>query len=145
MLISAIVSRVNQLLAGEKVPYHKLEIHLDAVIDDINTKLNTTFPAFSELPGATEYTAFPDRWIRMVVCMGTAQKFFNTDEEGLGAAPAYALEYDKNLFLMCRDYFSSVPEEYRANTDGIEGTILLARDTEDGSGGLTINGANYHF
>ena len=115
MLIKDIVNRVNQLLAGEMLSYNQMVMHLDSVIDDINSQLNAVFPAFSELPaGTTEYTCFPDRYIRTVVCVGAVSYFYTTDEEGSPAAEQYASDYAKWLFYMLRDYVSLVPQLYKA-------------------------------
>lgn len=141
MLITDIVARINQKLAGERHTYTELKMYMDAVIDDINTRLNSTYPAFSELTlDISNYNYFPDRWIRMVVIPGAAAKYFVTDEEGIDAAPAYAMEYDQNLFLMTRDFFSQVPDIYRTVLESREGTV----DFPETEGGLEIDGAYFN-
>lgn len=119
MKISKIIERVNRLLAGEILPYNRLLPHLDEVIDDINSQLDSKFPAFSELQeGSVEYNYFPDKYIRSVVVKGAAFKFYCMDEEGALVAQEYGYEYKDALFIMLRDYLTSVPEEYKLNTDG---------------------------
>lgn len=122
MDLNKIVQRVNAYLAGETLPYSELVIHLDSVIDDINHELNSVFPAFSEFenthPDYPNYKFFPDRYIRNVVCLGAAFKFFLTDEEGAEVATRYDVEYQKALFLMQRDYSHKVPLEFQATEQG---------------------------
>lgn len=124
MKITNIVKRVNEFLAGEQLVYSRMEIFLDEVIDDINTALNATFPAFSELQenieftGEAEYDFFPDKYIRTVVCKGAASKFYTMDEEGTPTAEQYAMEYASALYIMTRDYIEKVPEEYRSDSTG---------------------------
>lgn len=113
MLIKEIVQRVNRLLAGETLSYDQLKIHLDSVVDDINNTLSSDFPVFSELASdATEYTHFPDRYIRSVVCYGAAYYFYMTDEEGGNPQPGYMSTYMTNKYAMCRDWISQVPVAY---------------------------------
>lgn len=124
MRISEIVKRINEKLAGETLLYSQLEVFLDEVIDDINAKLNSKFPAFSTvyttdaLKNDMGYDYFPEKYIRTVVVIGAAYKFFCTDEEGLPTAQQYSFDYNTNLFVMERDYSALVPEEYRASEQG---------------------------
>ena len=124
MKLTSIVKRVNEFLAGEQLVYSRMEIFLDEVIDDINTALNSTFPAFSELgegmefTGDAEYNFFPDKYIRSVVCKGAASKFYTMDEEGSPTAEQYASDYATALFIMTRDYLEQVPEAYRSENTG---------------------------
>lgn len=48
MRIRDMVNRVNRYLAGEMEDYNNLIDLMDAVIDDVNAKLNTCFPVISE-------------------------------------------------------------------------------------------------
>lgn len=124
MLVSEIVKRVNQELAGEQLVYTKLKPFLDSVIDDINTNLNSIFPTFSDLGTALDggtvmdYDFFPDKYIRSVVIKGAAYKFYVMDEEGESIAQQYAVDYQTNLFYMVRDYIDKVPEEYQSDSTG---------------------------
>ena len=99
MLIGKIVETINTRLAGELFNMSEMVTFLDSTVDDINTRLNTKFPVFSELEaGETEYTHFPDKYIRSVVIPGAIFKFYVMDEEGADAAPKYEEEYRANLF-----------------------------------------------
>lgn len=124
MQISAIVRRINELLAGEMLSFDEMKPYLDHVIDDINQQLNTIYPVFSELPSGTAvYDCFPDRYIRNVVCMGAALYFYMTDEEGSQAPMGYTASYQNALFLMLRDYVHMIPLKWQATTEA--GTVSL--------------------
>ncbi len=58
-------------------------------------------------------TRISDKYIRSVVLLGAAYKYYIMDEEGTVSAKMYAQMYTTNLFLMCRDYSCQVPEEYQ--------------------------------
>ncbi len=124
MFVTDIVKGINQQLADEQFPYSQLERYMDAVIDDINDTLNSSFPVFSELRAEndnivpTEYSYFPDKYIRSVVIKGAAYKYYIMDEEGMATAEAYQYEYSNALFIMQRDYQDFVPEEYQADRPG---------------------------
>ena len=125
MELNKLVQRVNDLLAGETLTFEDLQIHFDAVIDDINSRLNSTFPALSEFhedkdyyPDYPDYDFFPDKHIRSVLAIGAAYYFYMTDEEGIEAAVDYARTYNQNLFYMERDYSMGVPEEFQAEDQG---------------------------
>lgn len=124
MQITQIVRMINDKLAGENLSYDALKTHMDAVIDDINAKLNSSFPAFSEFtmvayPKAyPDYNFFPDKYIRTVVGFGTAYKFFTVDEEGADFAKEFKQEYLKALFYMERDYINQVNELYQEVEQG---------------------------
>ena len=124
MKVIDIVKLSNKYLAGEQLTYPKLLPFLDAVIDDINSELNATFPSFASLaiegnPGPDDYyDCFPDRYIRSVVCIGAASKFYMTDEEGIISAEGYELTYRQNLFYMLRDYVEHVPLFYQSDSTG---------------------------
>ena len=123
MTIVKILEKLNSKLAGEALEYEDLELHLDEVIDEINSKLNSTFPAFSDDPTILNYDAFPDKYIRSVVIPGAAYKFYTTDEEGIATAQTYGSQYAMGLFEMMRDYLELVPEEYQA--DPTRGSIVV--------------------
>lgn len=124
MQIATLIDRINKKLAGELLDYEELKVHLDSVIDDINSQLNATFPVFSEFTPTAypqlfpDYNFFPEKYLRSVVVPGAAFKFYITDEEGAEAAPKYDMEYSKALFLMMRDYSNSVPTQYQAVDTG---------------------------
>ena len=64
------------------------------------------------------YDAFPDEYIRKVLALGTALKFFERDEEGEQVAVGYQLKYEDALFKMQRDYMHLVPWYFQDNTGG---------------------------
>ena len=124
MLVRDIVKLTNKYLAGEQLTYQKLLPFLDAVIDDINSKLSSTFPSFTSLEltsldGDTAvYEYFPDRYIRSVVALGAAHKFYEMDEEGVTYDESYEQDYERNLFYMTRDYIEQVPEIFQSDSKG---------------------------
>lgn len=126
MKYNTLVGLISKHLADEIVSEGEMLSYMDRVIDDINDKLNTTFPTFTEFREANlettndvlDYTAFPDKYQRSVVVPGTAFKYYTTDEEGMYAAPKYEEEYKQGLFHMLRDYSFNVPEEYKADSQG---------------------------
>lgn len=131
MKINSIVQRVNRLLAGEQLVYSYLVEFLDSTIDDINSKLNSTFPTFTELTvgvdlvGDVDYNCFPDNYIRSVVVPGAVYKFYIMDEEGITTAEQFGYDYEKGLFMMMRDYMELVPEEYQADS---KGSVIIHED-----------------
>lgn len=141
MNINSIVNRINRKLAGEILTYAELSDFMDDVIDKINTELNTTFPAFSELDSPTDYDFFPDKWIRMVVVPGAAYFYYQADEEGIDTAPGYETKMLEGLFYMKRDYSSQIPEEYMA--PDTQGTIYFPVEDEDNVGerGVEVDGS----
>lgn len=116
MLLTTVQKLFNDALAGETLSYKEMLPHLDAAIDDINAKLNSTYPVFSEVPYETsesEYSFFPDKYIRMVVIPGAAWHFYVMDEEGLQTAPQYQADFENGKFLMQRDMLYKIPEEFQ--------------------------------
>jgi hypothetical protein len=126
MLYNNIINLISKHLADELVSESEMLSYMDRVIDDINTQMNTIFPTFTEFKelngdiDATmlDYNVIPDKYIRSVVIPGAAYKYYTTDEEGSYAAPKYEEDYRTNLFYMERDFSFSVPEQYRANSQG---------------------------
>lgn len=123
MKLTDIKNLVNTRLAGEQLTYSALVPYLDAVIDEINAKLHSCFKTFSEvnptgLGTVTEYTEFPDRYIRTVVCVGAAVRWYIDDEEGIETATSLNQDYINNLFVMMRDYGPLVPENKKRNDNG---------------------------
>lgn len=118
MQLTNIVSLVNGNLAGELLTYNQLVPFLDQTIDELNDKLNTMYPAFSEFNSADysqypNYNFFPDKYIRTVVGLGAAYYFYIIDEEGLNSAPMFQQMYKDALFRMERDYLPNVPVEWK--------------------------------
>lgn len=126
MKVVDIVRLTNKYLSGEQLTYNKLLPFLDAVIDDINSKLNSTYPAFSvacPVDALSEnhnlvYNCFPDSYIRSVVCIGAASKFYMMDEEGIVSSEGYEMKYQENLFYMMRDFVDHVPQFYQSDSTG---------------------------
>lgn len=116
MLITQVQKLFNEALAGETLSLKEMLPHLDAAIDGINTKLNSTYPVFSDVPADTadaSYDFFPDKYIRTVVIPGAAWHFYVMDEEGLQTAPQYQQDFENGKFVMQRDMLYKIPEEYQ--------------------------------
>lgn len=142
MKLENLVRLTNMKLADELLSYVELLPYFNMVIDDINSVMNTNFPDFPEPPLDTdEYTAIPDRYLRMVVVTGAAYKYYVVDEEGAGTAPQYASEFNSNIFLMLRDYLALVPEEYQA--DKQQGSVRAKVDEDYGDRGLELHGYDF--
>lgn len=133
MKYNTIINLISKHLADELVSESEMLSYMDRVIDDINARLNTVFPTFTEFKEQQfdyerpddlseieqlDYTAIPDKYIRTVVIPGAAFKYYSTDEEGGYAAPKYEEDYRQGLFYMERDYSFSIPNEYRADSQG---------------------------
>lgn len=124
MRVGQIVNLINKHLADEFCSVAELTNYMDRVIDDINTRLNSKFPTISDVmaeAGDTtdpDYNVFPDKYIRSVLVVGAAYKYYITDEEGNVTAQQYGAEYNQNLFYMERDYSFSIPEIYRESEQG---------------------------
>ena len=87
MHIANIVTLVNRKLANELLSQTELLMHMDSVIDDINSQLNSTFPTFTEVIAEEgvndpDYQFIPDKYLRSVVVVGAAVKYYEADEEG---------------------------------------------------------------
>lgn len=94
----------------------------------------------------TIYDAFPDKYLRDVVALGVAVKFYTRDEEGEQIALDYQNRYENALFKMTRDYHNQVPWFFQDNTGGFidfsynreegpwdlvpRGVVLRGKDTE---------------
>jgi hypothetical protein len=113
MLVPNIVDAVNAKLAGETLTFMQMRLFLDETIDDINNQLSSQFPDFGAYGMASNYDCFPDKYIRTVLVVGAAYKFYITDEEGTPTALQYQKDYANNLFLMKRDYSDKVPTQYQ--------------------------------
>ena len=126
MRYNNIIGLISKKLGDELVSESEMLSYMDSVVDDINTRLNATFPTFTEFKednaGVSaellDYTVFPDKYIRTVVIPGAAFKYYTTDEEGSYSAPKYEEEYNTGLFYMVRDYSFSIPEKYQADEQG---------------------------
>ena len=126
MKYNILVGLISKHLADEIVSEGEMLSYMDRVIDDINTRLNTVFPTFTEFKEENnnltaellDYIAIPDKYLRSVVVPGAAYKYYTTDEEGSYAAPKYEEEYRTALFYMERDFSFRIPEQYRADEQG---------------------------
>lgn len=129
MKVIDIVKLTNKYLAGEQLVYAKLLPFYDAVIDDINNRLNSTYPSFTSLgisnldDDDAVYEYFPDRYIRSVVALGAAHKFYEMDEEGVVYDTSYEQDYERALFYMTRDYIDQVPEIFQSDS---KGSVLIS-------------------
>lgn len=133
MKYNVIIDLISKQLADELVSESEMLSYMDRVVDDINARLNTVFPTFTEFKEQQfdyernlsednvldlDYTAIPDKYIRTVVIPGAAFKYYTTDEEGSYAAPKYEEDYKQGMFYMERDYSFRIPQEYRADDQG---------------------------
>lgn len=133
----------NHFLAGEMITWKEMVPHLNYAIDDINTQLNSVFPEFSINQEVTEYTAFPDKYIRSVVLPGAIWHFYMVDEEGATMGQQFQMDYSKNLFYMLRDYSALIPVEYQASN--AQGSVTSGVPTLDDDRGLWINGNDLYI
>ena len=138
MTVNKIVALINAKLAGEQLTYNELKASMDDTIDDINSKLHSIYPTFTELGSYdTDYNMFPDRFIRSVVIPGAAWFYYVTDEEGSIAAQQYNADYVKGLFLMQRDMLYNIPTIYQA--DDMQGTVQFTSEADGNTPGIEIN------
>ena len=124
MKVKDLVKLTNTYLAGEQLVYQKLIPFFDEVIDDINNRLSSTYPSFSSLEltnldgDDAVYDYFPDQYLRSVVAVGAAHKFYIMDEEGVNYDEEYARKYEEALFYMTRDHIDHVPKIFQSDTTG---------------------------
>lgn len=145
MYIENLVKLINYKLADSLISQTVLLNHMDSVIDDINAMLSTVFPTFTEAiveegTNNPDYNHIPDKYLRSVVVVGAANKYYEVDEEGNQTAVMFAQEYRQNLFYMLRDYSISIPERYR---DNFQGMVELS-DESVGAPRMNIRG-NWPF
>lgn len=139
MQVTQIQSLINQNLAGEMLSYKQLIVHLNWALDELNATLNTVFPEFTS--DMTEYTAFPDRYIRMCLVPGAVHHFYVVDEEGQTGEYNFLQDFETNKFRMLRDYSHQIPDEYLA--DGDNGTTVSTYEDVDGQRG--VDGLTYDY
>lgn len=159
MEIKKIVDNINRgYIASDYLRYPDCAYFMDMVIDDINEVLNAKYPTFSEwedfvkdwnkfirdlnlpdymLRDRFRYDAFPDKYLRSVVGVGTAVKFYGRDEEGEQVALDYQNRYQQALFMMTRDYHELVPRFF---TNEFGGYIDISCIREAGPCGLHPRG-----
>lgn len=85
----------------------------------------------------TKYDAFPDKYLRDVVALGVAVKFYTRDEEGEQVAMDYQNRYEMALFKMVRDYHNQVPWYFQERTGGY---IDFSYNREEGPWDLVPRG-----
>jgi hypothetical protein len=123
MKYTDVVALINEKLDGDKLTEARLLKYMDSAVDDINDALSASYPTFSEnkaLPGFDgTYILFPDKYIRGVVVLGAAYKYYTTESEGDSVAGNYGGEYNAALFVMKRDFLESVPEIFQNLVAGI--------------------------
>lgn len=129
MQIKNILPYINDKLAGEQLTFNDLKRFMDHTIDDINARLHTKYPVFSEFSYDVDYNYFPDRYLRSAVASGTAWYYYVADEEGNPSAQQHSQDYSRYLFEMQRDMLYNIPEEYKA--DSYQGTTQFAYDTDN--------------
>lgn len=83
------------------------------------------------------YDAFPDKYLRTVVALGTAVKFYTRDEEGEQIALDYQNRYEMALFKMVRDYHNQVPWYFQEREGGY---IDFSHNREEGPWDLVPRG-----
>lgn len=86
---------------------------------------------------AAVYDAFPDKYLRSVVALGVATKFYTRDEEGESIALDYQNRYEMELFKMTRDYHIQVPWYFQDNEGGF---IDFSHNREEGPRDLVPRG-----
>lgn len=140
MKIAKLVDTVNRgYISSDYLRWPDCAYFMDAVIDDINDMLQSKYPTFSEWADFCEdwnnlimehnfpvhlkrsadvYDAFPDQYLRSVVALGTAVKFYERDEEGEQVAQQYQFKYSQALFIMTRDFHELVPRFFTDNRGG---------------------------
>lgn len=168
MEIKKIVDYVNRgYIASDYLREPEIYYYMDMVIDDINDRLQATFPTFTEwhefvdkwnkyveankatpvpafpifLRDASKYDAFPDKYLRSVVALGVAVKYYARDEEGEQVALDYQNKYLDALFKMTRDYHSQVPWYFQDNEGGF---IDFSHNREEGPRDLHPRGVVMH-
>jgi len=164
MNIDKLCSFINKnYIISENLRNIELYGYMDIVIDDINDRLNATFPTISEwkeyvmeynMVHASDenfvpleeavYTAFPARYLRSVVAVGAALNFFTNDEEGEQVGTKYYIQYEKNMFNMVRDFHDLVPMEFRNELGGYISNNYNGHENPDACiEGIVLNNGNY--
>lgn len=159
MLIKKIVDTVNRgYVASDYLRQPDIYYYMDMVIDDINDSLNSIYPTFTDwedfveewnnnpdnvanIKDRTNYDVLPDKYLRKVVALGTALKFYERDEEGNAVAEGYQQRYQEALFKMQRDYHHLVPGVFRDDEGGF---IDMAYNREEGPEDLVPRGVVMH-
>lgn len=134
---------INIKLAGESLTWAQLQLYVDSVIDDINTRMDACYPTTAEMDAFIETRAedqlnwsenpemidyvnwnngilslFPYAIVRKVIVVGAAVKWLTADEEGINTASDYTQEYRDALYNLQRDWANKIPERYKATDQG---------------------------
>lgn len=136
MEIKKLIDYVNRtFIASDYLREPDIYYFMDLVIDDINERLQAKYPNFTGwikfvqdwnshvtdprmLKDNTKYDVIPDEYLRTVVALGTATKFYTRDEEGEQIALDYQNRYERALFNMVRDYHIRVEPWFQDNSGG---------------------------
>jgi hypothetical protein len=129
MFIKDILPYINDKLAGEQLTFNELKRFMNYTVDDINARLHSNYPVFSDFAYDVDYNFFPDRYLRSVVAPGAAWYYYVADEEGNPSAQQHSQDYSRGLFEMQRDMMFAVPAQHRA--DSYQGTAQYAYDTQN--------------
>lgn len=135
-IIDLVIKIQDNYIKSEHLHAEEMIGFMDSVIDDINDDLQAIYPIFSEYSSwatayndvhageegfvpldPTNYTLFPDRYLRTVVAPGTAVKFYTNDEEGDQTSAKFFSDYMLAKIIMQRDYMDLVPTIFQ-NTEG---------------------------
>ena len=118
----------------------KLPVHPNNSIYGPHLEPELMRPDYSKpmfLRDNTKYDAFPDKYLRDVVALGVAVKFYTRDEEGEQVAIDYQNRYEMALFKMVRDYHNQVPWYFQERTGGY---IDFSYNREEGPWDLVPRG-----
>ena len=154
----------NNYIISENLRSVELMGYMDIVIDDINDRLQASFPVLSEwkdyvttyntehhldldyIPLDVDvYTAIPARYLRSIVAIGAALNFFTNDEEGEQVSNKYYIQYERNMFNMIRDFHDLVPTEFKVTNGGYISNRYNTQENFDScTEGIVINNDNIY-
>ena len=133
MTVTELKKLVNTNLAGDQLSWKMLCVHLNWAIDEVNAELNACFPVATA--DMTEYTAIPDKYIRMVLVPGAVHHYYVVDDEGSTGEQDFAQQFNTGMFRMLRDYSHCIPEIYQDDADN--GTVESTYEDNLGMRGVT--------
>lgn len=172
--IDQVISKISTYyITSDTVDRYHMIGQMDKVINDINDRMQTLFPQFSDWQAyadwfnaeyadeiaagtytpldGTKYTAFPQRYVDSVITVGAARFYYMSDEEGEVVASDYFREYEKNISAMVRDYLNQVDELYINDQGGYTEFEFIAETTdsedtqETNPTGVVINGDEFRL
>lgn len=135
MVLLELKKSLNSLLAGEMLTMEMMKQHLNYAIDEVNTVMDTCFPAITSTELTDEYTAIPDKYIRSVILPGAAHHYYMVDDEGTTPEQDFLRQFEINKFYMLRDYSAQVPLEYQ-NSDLNIGSVPSEYEDSLGKRGI---------